>query len=67
MPPAPEAARGVVWVSGQWLWGGRRWEWEAGRWETPPEGATYAAAAVRYLDGERIAWSRGKWRPASRK
>lgn len=51
VPPRP-AAKGAVWLDGEWTERRGRWAWKPGRWVVAPPGASYSPwAFVRGLDG----------------
>ncbi|HTB75292.1 MAG TPA: YXWGXW repeat-containing protein [Polyangiaceae bacterium] len=63
VPPHP-AARGAVWIDGEWAWQGRRWAWRMGRWVEPPPGARYSPWTVVRGDDGSTYYAAGAWRDA---
>jgi hypothetical protein len=60
--PAGDAAKGAVWIDGEWSWRGRKWSWKSGRWVVPPMGAAYSPwTSVRGTKGE-FFYAPGTWR-----
>ncbi len=66
VPPLPDApaAKGAVWLDGEWTWRGRKWSWKPGRWVVPPPGAAFSPwTTVRGTTGV-VYFAPGTWRDA---